>query len=73
MTTLESVALVTLVAIGSFIIGNVFNNSVEKRFYQKQRKLLHEREQKMRQQYRDMENALAIAKGYTPDDGEVTE
>lgn len=70
MTTLESVALVALVAIGSFIIGNIFNNSVEKRYFQKQRKLLLYREQKMRRQYRDMENALAVAKGYKPDEEE---
>lgn len=70
MNTLESVALIALVAIGSFIIGNIFNNSVEKRYYQKQRNILHKREQKMRRQYRDMENALAVAKGYKPDEEE---
>ena len=59
-----------LVAIGSFIIGNIFNNSVEKRYFQKQRKLLLYREQKMRRQYRDMGNALAVAKGYSHDEEE---
>ena len=70
MNTLESAALVALVAVGSFIIGNIFNNSVEKRYFQKQRKLLLYREQKMRRQYRDMENALSVAKGYKSDEEE---
>lgn len=70
MNTLGSIALIALASIFSFIIGNIFNNSVEKRYFQKQRKLLLYREQKMRRQYRDMENALAVAKGYKPDEEE---
>ena len=73
MSMAEMTILVVYVSVVSFILGIIFNNSLEKIYYQKQRKLLHEREQKMRQQYRDMENALVIAKGYTPDDGEEAE
>ena len=70
MNMAEITILVVYVSVVSFILGIIFNNSLEKIYYQKQRKLLHEREQKMRQQYRDMENALAVAKGYKPDEEE---
>lgn len=70
MNTLGSIALIALASIFSFILGNIFNNSVEKRYFQTQRKLLLNREQKMRRQYRDMENALVIAKGYRSDERE---
>ncbi|WP_373786819.1 hypothetical protein [Jeotgalibaca porci] len=70
MNMAEITILVVYVSVVSFILGNIFNNSLEKRYYQKQRNILHKREQKMRRQYRDMENALAVAKGYKPDEEE---
>lgn len=71
MNTLDSIILIALVSIISFVIGNIFNSSVEKRFYQTQREILHERERVMHRQYKEMENALAISKGYTPDKKET--